>query len=150
MRWTRGEATVRQLIAQRRLQRVVGADADGAAWVERARRTAMTARTVADLDPDSAYVLAYDAARQACAALLAHQGLRATSEGGHYVVEEVIRAQFSDFSRTFGTLRRRRNELEYQTIAGDRATPAEVAAALDGAHEIIDAVQRLLPNLGIF
>ena len=150
MRWTRGEAAVRRLIDQRRLQQVVGADADGWAWVERAERTTSTARTVANADPDSAYVLAYDAARQACAALLAQQGLRATSEGGHYVVEEVVRAQFGDLSRRFGMLRRRRNELEYQTIAGDRATPAEVAAALDDAHEIIDAVQRLLPNLGIF
>lgn len=47
-------------------------------WLVRARRTVTAARAVADLDPDSAYVLAYDAARQACTALLAHQGLRPT------------------------------------------------------------------------
>jgi phage tail tape-measure protein len=37
-------------------------------------------------------VLAYDAARQACVALLAQQGLRPTTAGGHYAVEEIIRA----------------------------------------------------------
>ena len=34
------------------------------------------------------------AARQACVALLAQQGLRPTTAGGHYAVEEAIRAQF--------------------------------------------------------
>jgi hypothetical protein len=37
-------------------------------------------------DAYSAYVLGYDAARFAFIALLAQQGLRATSSGGHYVV----------------------------------------------------------------
>ena len=36
--------------------------------------------------PDSSVVLAYDAARQACVALLAQQGLRPTTAGGHYAV----------------------------------------------------------------
>jgi hypothetical protein len=39
-------------------------------------------------------VLSYDAARQACVSLLAQQGLRPTTSGGHYAIEEVIRAQF--------------------------------------------------------
>ena len=38
---------------------------------------------------DSAFVLAYDAARYAARALLAQQGLRPTTSGGHYVVEVV-------------------------------------------------------------
>jgi hypothetical protein len=76
MRWTRGEDTVSRLIEDRRLQRVTGAEADGTPWLERAKRTATTAEKIVDADPDSAYILAYDAARQACTALLAHQGLR--------------------------------------------------------------------------
>jgi hypothetical protein len=42
--------------------------------------------------PDSAFVLAYGAACQACTALLAEQGLRPTTSGGHYAVEESVRA----------------------------------------------------------
>jgi len=75
MRWTQGEATVQRLIRERRLQQVAGAEADGTLWVARAARTVKAAQTVAQVDPDSAYVLAYDAARQACTALLVHQGL---------------------------------------------------------------------------
>lgn len=150
MRWTQGEATVHQLIRERRLQQIIGAEADGSVWTARATRTLKAAQTVVDVDPDSAYVLAYDAARQACTALLVHQGLRPTTDGGHYVVEEVIRAQFGDLLRRFGTLRRRRNELEYLTLSGDRADADEAAAAIDDARTIIQAVERLLPNVALF
>src|SRR6266508_4458823 len=96
MRWARGEAIIERLIDGRRLQKVSGAQADGAALLARAHRTVETARMIATDDPDSAYVLAYDAMRQACTALLAHQGLRPTTQGGHYAVEEAVRAQFGD------------------------------------------------------
>ena len=76
--------------------------------------------------------------------------LRPTTDGGHYVVEEVIRAQFGDLLRRFGMLRRRRNELEYLTLAGDRADADEAAVALDDARTIIQAVERLLPDLALF
>lgn len=82
--------------------------------------------------------------------MLAHQGLRPTTDGGHYVIEEVIRAQFGNLLRSFGTLRRRRNELEYLTLAGDRADAEEAESALEDAQRIIEAVERLLPNLSIF
>lgn len=94
--------------------------------------------------------LAYDAARQACTALLSHQGLRPTTDGGHYVVEEAVRAQFGDLSRAFGALRRRRNELEYVAVAGDRAEPTEVAAALASANQLIDTAAQIMPNLSLF
>jgi hypothetical protein len=66
MRWSRGEAIVERSITERRLQRIGGANADGTAWLERAGRTVDTAEAVAVDDPESAYVLAYDAVRQAC------------------------------------------------------------------------------------
>jgi hypothetical protein len=52
--------------------------------LEQARKTAATAAGLVSTDAYSAYVLAYDAARFACIALLAQQGLRATTSGGHY------------------------------------------------------------------
>ena len=57
MRWSTGEATVERLLAAGHIERVHGAQAAGASWLDRARR-----------------------------------GLSAA--GGHYVIEEVIRAQF--------------------------------------------------------
>jgi hypothetical protein len=102
-RWARGEADVEQLIARREMDRTTGAQADGTALLEQARKTAATAARLAADDPYSSYVLAYDSARFACTALLAQQGLRATTNGGHYAVERAVRAQFGDGFRIFGT-----------------------------------------------
>lgn len=92
MRWNTGEATVERLLAAGHIERVQGAQADGASWLDRARRGLEAAQVLAETAPDSSIVLAYDAARQACVALLAQQGLRPTTAGGHYVIEEAIRA----------------------------------------------------------
>ncbi len=97
-----------------------------------------------------AYVLAYDAARFACIALLAQQGLRATTGGGHYAVEQSVRAQFGDGFRPFGSLRRRRNELEYPHLPADTATSEEAEQAAGTAHGLIAAAGRLLPQLAYF
>ena len=92
MRWSVGEATIERLLAAGHVERVQGAQADGESWLERARRGLDAAQLLAQSAPDSSVVLAYDAARQACVALLAEQGLRPTTAGGHYAIEEVIRA----------------------------------------------------------
>jgi hypothetical protein len=150
MRWSAGEATVERVLAAGHLERVQGAQADGASWLNRARRGLEAARAIAEQAPDSSVVLAYDAARQACAGLLAQQGLRPTTAGGHYAIEEVIRAQFGPALRAFGGLRRRRNELECPLYPTEEASPAEAAETLSTAAEIIDAAAKLIPNLGFF
>ena len=150
MRWSTGEATVERLLAAGHVERVQGAQADGASWLDRARRGLEAARVLAEPAPDSSVVLACDAARQACVALLAQQGLRPTTAGGHYVVEEVIRAQFGPALRAFGGLRRRRNELEYPLFPTEQASAAEAAETLKTAGEIIDAASKLVPSLGFF
>ena len=93
-RWQRGEAEIERMLADGQLQVLTGAAADGGQWLAKARRTLSTAAGVAVPDPDSAFTLAYDAARFACTALLAQQGLRATTRGGHYAVELAVRGQF--------------------------------------------------------
>ena len=93
-RWTRGEADVEALLAAGDLQKLTGDAATGARLVEKAAVTLETARTAVDRDPDSAVILAYDAARQAVTGLLAQQGLRPTTAGGHYAVEQTVRSQF--------------------------------------------------------
>ena len=119
-------------------------------WLERAHQTIAAARAIEEASPDSAFVLAYDAARQACTALLAQQGLRPATSGGHYAVEESVRAQFGTILRPFGALRRRRNELEYPLDPADRASATETAEGLRAAAELIDAAAKILPNLGFF
>jgi hypothetical protein len=145
-----GTAVIERLLEERRLQRVMGAAADGSPWLDRARQTIAAARSIERTNPDSAFVLAYDAARQACTALLAQQGLRPTTSGGHYAVEESVRAQFGTILRPLGALRRRRNELEYPLDPTDRATAIETADGIRAAGELIDAAAKILPNLGLF
>jgi hypothetical protein len=148
--WTPGAAVIERLLEERRLEQVQGAHADGSPWLARARRTISAARAVEQTSPDSAFVLAYDAARQACTALLAQQGLRPTTSGGHYAVEESVRAQFGAVLRPFGALRRRRNELEYPTDPADEATATEAIDGIQAADELIEAAAKILPNLGFF
>ena len=149
-RWPRGEAEVEQLIAAKQLQRVVGGQANGEHLMEKAARTVATAGEIARDDPDSAYVLAYDAARYSATALLAQQGLRPTTSGGHYVVEVALRAQFGDGFRGFGAIRRRRNELEYPSGPGETTTKLEARKAIQDAEGLLLAAQQLLPTLSIF
>jgi hypothetical protein len=149
-RWVRGEAQVEQLIARGELERVTGAVTDGTQLLEQAQKTAATAAGLVSNDPYSAYVLAYDAARFACISLLAQQGLRATTSGGHYAVEQAARAQFGDGFRPFGALRRRRNELEYPRLRADAATSEEAEQAAGTAQRLITAASKLLPQLSFF
>jgi len=148
--WAPGSAVIDRLLQEHRLESVRGAQADGSPWLERASHTPAAARAIEQANPDSAFVLAYDAARQACTALLAQQGLRPTTSGGHYAVDESVRAQFGTILRPFGALRRRRNELEYPLDPADRASGTEAADGIRTAAELIDAAAKILPNLGIF
>lgn len=149
-RWKRGEAEVEGLIAAGDLQKLTGDAANGERLLEKAAITLETARTAVERDPDSAFVLAYDAARQALTGLLAHQGLRPTTKGGHYAVEQAVRAQFGSGFRQFGALRRRRNELEYPERPGEDSTSDEASEAVENAQAIITAAEGLLDQLGLF
>jgi hypothetical protein len=149
-KWPRGEAEVEELLRRRELERVTGDAADGAPLLAQANRTSTTAAGLVSTDPYSAYVLAYDAARFACVALLAQQGLRATSSGGHYAVEQGVRAQFGFGFRPFGDLRRRRNELEYPRHPADTATEDEARHAIEIARQLIRAAEALIEQLSVF
>jgi HEPN domain-containing protein len=149
-RWKLGESEIEDLLASGDLQKLTGDAANGERLLEKAAVTLETARSAIERDPDSAFVLAYDAARQAVTGLLAHQGLRPTTKGGHYAVERAARAQFGPGFRQFGALRRRRNELEYPERSGDEATIDEASEAVDNAQKIISAAEGILEQLGLF
>lgn len=118
--------------------------------LDKAVATLETATSVAASDPDSAFVLTYDAARHALVALLLQQGLRPTQKGGHVVVEQAARAQFGAGFKDFGGLRRRRNELEYPEYPDERAMADEVSIALEQAKNAINSAQRLIGDLSFF
>ncbi|MGL5930340.1 MAG: hypothetical protein ACRCY8_15525 [Dermatophilaceae bacterium] len=65
VRWSIGEADTEALLADGHLQPLVGDAAHGERLLARASTTLETARSAIETDPNSAFVLAYDAARQA-------------------------------------------------------------------------------------
>jgi hypothetical protein len=108
-----------------------------------------SARSIVGEDPDSAYVLAYDACRKAAGALLAHQGLRPTTAGGHIAVVEAMEAQFPSTPgfRSLDRLRRRRNQSEYADPRDfDPIDVDEALGAIVVADECIDTARRLLDS----
>lgn len=155
VRWRKGEATIEQLLAQRHVERIT-ADPDIAAeLLATAKRHLESGRTVAALDLEGSYALAYDAARKAATALLAIQGLRPTTIGGHIAVVQAIQAQFAEVPglKSLDRLRRRRNDVEYPAPGpGDGLDTNEVAEALDVADEAVRSAQRLVDSgaLGVF
>ncbi len=149
-RWPHGEAEIEELLSANQLQQITAARPPLlACWTRRTARSIPPPSIVED-DPDSAYVLAYDAARHAGTALLGPQGLRPTSKGGHYALERVLRAQFGSGFRPFGAMRRRRNELEYPDVRDERAGQAEARQAVEDATTLIGASEELLPRLSVF
>ena len=154
-RWRKGEEQVTYLIEQRHLQRVVADPEIASALLTSARRHIESARRTVDNDPEAAYSLAYDAARKSATALLAHQGLRPTTTGGHIAVVDVVRAQFPGVPglASLDRLRRRRNQAEYPDPKGyDAITAAEAKEVIEAAVKCISSVERLLQldELGVF
>lgn len=144
----------RQLEA-RQLQRVPADPATVEALIESARRHIVTASKSTGDDPEGAFALSYDSARKAATALLAHQGLRPTTAGGHIVVVEAVNAQFPAVPglKSIDRLRRRRNQAEYPEPSNyDPITTEEAEDAVVIARDCIDTATQLLatPQLGVF
>ena len=150
----RGSRTVAYLVERGRLESFTSEDpaAAAATLLQRAaRRLETTARAALDGDDiDGAYVAAYDAYRMTAEALLACQGLRATSgDGSHMTVEDAVSAQFAldipAFEKpTFERFRRTRHSAQY--FDPDAAPIAEAdaswalgkaGAALSGARDVL-------------
>jgi hypothetical protein len=154
-RWNKGSDVIERMLESRHLERVPADTDTAAALIATARRHIGSAEAAAAGDPEGAFALAYDAARKSATALLAHQGLRPTTAGGHIAVAEAINAQFPGIAglKSIDRLRRRRNQAEYpdpqnyDPISGD-----EVDDAIEAARACVSAAERLVgaPQLGVF
>lgn len=151
MSWERGRPEIERLLADGELQRVTtSSEVTARLLADAEAHTRLAAMGVAD-DPAGAFQLSYDAARKASAALLAAQGLRATTRGGHIAVVDAVRAQFNDrggmeiFGR-LGRLRRRRNATEYPDPDSPTVTTEEAERSLATARETLDAAKRLIES----
>ncbi|WP_346008587.1 hypothetical protein [Janibacter terrae] len=147
--WSRGESDIEAMVSRGELEAIRGSATDGGRLLDEARTRLRTGENAAD-DPSGAFTLVYDAARLACTALLAQQGVRPTRSGGHLSVQDAMRAQFGDGFRDLGWMRRRRNEIEYPSTPGVGVTGAELHDAIAATRQMIEHAEKLLPNLGMF
>lgn len=142
--WNQGSTELEDLLEAKDIERRPGADAGTHALIARAHQQIESARSLLQSDPVTAYVIVYDAARHAGAALLAEQNLRATTTGGHVAIERALAAQFGGTFTRFRNLRRRRHELDYPASDEDFADEKETALAIDAAAVIVQDAQTVI------
>jgi hypothetical protein len=145
---------VQLLIKRGRLDRFAAADLAAVADAQLARAARRLEATAAAAlragDVDGAYVAAYDAYRMAAEALLAAQGLRATSGGGsHIAVETAVSAQFSAvipaFAKaTFDRFRRTRHSAQYFDPSAAPIAEADASWAIEKAAAAVAGAAKLL------
>jgi hypothetical protein len=153
--WARGKEAVRRLLDDRELDRVPLSSEHAERLLAESEAHLASAAEIVSRDPVGGYQLAYDAARKACVALLAVQGLRATSKGGHIAVQETMREQFGGIAGSrafdaFGRMRRRRADTEYPDLDTPTMTAADAQEGIGQAREIVGAAETLLIELGPF
>jgi hypothetical protein len=146
--WQPGHDRIDELLAAGELEQVTPADAMARRLLEDAGRHLDTAATAVNTgDLAGAYLLAYDALRKSAASLLAAQGLRATSRGGHLAVQEAVIAQFGSavrVFRAFGRIRRARNSFEYPSTTAPGPSPDDVTDVITVATRARDAATAIL------
>jgi len=149
--WPTGIDSIQALLAANNLQKVTPSLDAARSFLTQAAGHLDSATSIATTDPTGAYALLYDAARKSLAAVLQAQGLRATSKGGHYAIEQAITAQFTkppprDAFRPFGRLRRNRNQIEYDDITPITADDVDAdAAVVRGVHAMATQLIDILP-----
>ncbi len=148
MTWTPGQDRVQSLLDAGELEKVAPDERLAARLLADAARHLDTATAGLDAeDLTGAYQLAYDALRKSAAALLAAQGLRATSRGGHVAIQDAIAAQFGNtvrVFRAFSRIRRARNSFEYPDSDTAGPSPDDVQDALVTAIATRDAATTIL------
>lgn len=151
MKWGQGRAEIERMIAAGELQRVPASRDFADSLLDQARAHLLSGDRIKDDDPHGAYVLVYDAARKALAAVLENQGLRATSRGGHVALGRAVTAQLDPpmgpALRPFDRMRRRRNTIEYAPSDTPRTSVEDVSEDLPKARALIELAGRLLGEM---
>ena len=151
--WDKGRAEVERLIQEGKLQRIPATTYDGQT-LRIPRNHLNSAEKTIEHDLEGAYTLVYDAMRKALVALLAVEGLRATSKGGHIVIHDCLKAQLSpqadNLLRAYDRMRRSRNNVEYPPVGAEEITAEEVRDDIKTVREALPTIERLLEVLPVF
>lgn len=129
--WQRGRGEIERLLANGDLDRVQPSGDLSDRLLDEAAAHIATAQSAIDEDPTGALQIGYVAARKAAIALLAAQGIRGTTDGGHRAIAAASAAQFDGTFDRLERMRRRRNAAEYPDADTPEVTDADVRDAID-------------------
>ena len=136
--------SIEAMVAQGRIDRVLPSPNHAARLMRDAANHIESARMVATLDPNGGFQLAYDAGRKAASSILAAEGLRATSKGGHVATISAMSELGIHGFAPLDRMRRKRNRLEYPDEADAPATEADVVEAATSALDMLAAARQWL------
>jgi HEPN domain len=140
-----GHEEVEALIGRGVVRRVEADSESAQKELAAARRHLESVSEIAEIDPDGAFSLAYDAARKAIAAHMRAKGFRpgqgkgAHAKTGQYAVAALDNLGIEDHLDSFESMRSVRNRSEYDAQLLESADALE---ALEHARVILDAVER--------
>lgn len=122
----------------------------GQSWLAKAEKHLATAMLLQSDDSESAFLLAAESAHAMGLGLLAQQGLRPTTSGGHLVIQRVLLAQFGSSFQNFDWIRRRRHEAKYVAFPGEVVTGQEIVEALQDVRQMLEGAHQLVGELSQF
>lgn len=105
-----------------------------------ARNHLASSKAISKSDSAGSYQMAYDAARKSIQAILALNGIRVRSAGGHFAFVRVAESGIflSPAWKEFREMRRVRNLLEYPQDGSMFLDATAIAVAIKGAQDMFD------------
>jgi hypothetical protein len=123
---------IQVMLDSRQLEAQPAEDAEIAGMWTKAVRT-LRSSGVEGLDPDSAFTLAYQAALQACTAVVRAAGYRVRGQGHHHHTFAAVAAlglgELADAARELNVIRQGRHDAVYDWDAGTEAEDLEAIGA---------------------
>jgi hypothetical protein len=152
--WQQGRAEIDEYLQLGLLQRVQPDRRIAEYYLSQARSHLLAAKCTLEVDPLASFQTAYDAGRKALAAILENQGLRATSKGGHRIIEDALRAQLvpplGALVRDFGWMRILRNASEYPSFDRPVADTDDATKAHAIVAQFIASAEKLLDEIPVY
>ena len=151
MIWERGRARIEALLAAGELESAAPNEQHAQRLLDEAAAHLEAVTRVSDVDAAGALQLSYDAARKAAFALLAAEGLRPTTKGGHIAVQDAVVAQFGGregmtaFTH-LGRMRRQRHAAEYPGTSTPKVTRRDADQAATDARAVVEAARLLIAS----
>ena len=140
------------MLARQELERVAPSREHADQLLRQSRDHLDAVEAVDEIDAVGAYQLMYEAARKALTAVLANEGLRPTTAGGHRAAYEATLAQLHPplgaILRPFDRMRRRRNDAAYPSPETPPFDTDHVQRDLPKVRQIVDLAGKVVDEMG--